>query len=185
MPTLVTMNELIERLDSFAGRGFPSDEVQQYLASTRVEPETLEPYVRFRSDHYTRNLVHKTATYELLVIGWGSGQKAPIHGHEGERCWARVERGRLRFTSYREVSTDPLVLEIVGTPADGEPGHLDGPADIHAVENLDSFGSPAVSLHVYSFPYDECDIYDVDRGEKRRVKLAYDSMYGRSPESEG
>ena len=31
-----------------------------------------------------------------------------------------------------------------------------------------------MSLHVYVKPYDECDIYDVARGEVRRVRLTYD-----------
>jgi hypothetical protein len=47
------------------------------------------------------------------------------------------------------------------------------PADIHAVETVDE---DAVSLHVYVKPYDECDIYDVARGEVRRVRLTYDSV---------
>jgi hypothetical protein len=52
-------------------------------------------------------------------------------------------------------------------------GHLDGPADIHAVENR--FDEDAVSLHVYARPYAECDVYDLEAGVVRRVELRYDS----------
>jgi len=175
-PRYVAMDEFVSELDSFASRGLPPDEVHAYLAATLIEPATLEPYLRFHDGHYTRNLIHKVELFELLLICWDIGQAAPIHGHEGENCWARVERGRLRFCNYREVSERPLVLEQAGDPIDGGVGHLDGPADIHSVENPDTFGGRAASLHLYSKPFAECDIYD--RGEKRRVRLAYDSMFG-------
>jgi hypothetical protein len=34
----------------------------------------------------------------------------------------------------------------------------------------------AVSVHVYSRPYDECDLYDSVEGPVRRVRLQYDSV---------
>ena len=69
----------------------------------------------------------------------------------------------------------PLRLAPGGPPVDGKPGHVDGPADIHAVETV---GADAVSLHVYVKPYDECDIYDLAQGVVRRVQLTYDSVPG-------
>jgi len=89
-------------------------------------------------------------------------------------CWARVEQGRLRFTNYREESRAPLRVLTVGGAVEGGPGYLDGPADLHAIENPTEFGADAVSLHVYSRPYEECDIYDLDAGLVRRVQLRYD-----------
>ncbi len=151
----------------------------RYLSGTLIKPDSLETYISFRPDLYTRNLVYKDETFELLVICWGVGQRAPIHGHEGEFCWARVERGSLRITNYRELSETPLVLDKIGESVNAEQGYLDGPADIHEVENLASFEQAAVSLHVYSRPYSECDIYDLAKGEKRRIRLDYDTMFGK------
>jgi hypothetical protein len=34
-------------------------------------------------------------------------------------------------------------------------------------------------LHVYSRPYAECDIYDLERGTIRRAQMAYDTVYGK------
>ena len=62
---------------------------------------------------------------------------------------------------------------------DGENGYLDGPADIHAVENCMALGAPAASVHVYSRPYAECDIYDLVSGERQRVQMAYDTIAGK------
>jgi NitT/TauT family transport system ATP-binding protein len=175
----VSMESLVQSLETIAAQGFNVSEVQSYLEQTRLDSAALETYLHYKPERYTRNLVHKTSAFEILVICWGIGQQAPIHGHEGELCWARVERGTLRFTNYRLVSAAPLRVELLHAAIDGTVGYLDGPADIHAVENCGVFGSPAASLHVYSRPYAECDIYDLEYGEIRRARMAYDTVYGK------
>jgi len=151
-------------------------EMGRFLTTARIEPTSLESFVRFAPGRYTRHLVHKDRNVELLVLCWARGASAPIHGHEGEYCWARVERGRLAFTNYREITRTPLRLELLGGLVEGGPGHVDGPADIHAVTNPAALGEDAVSVHVYCRPYDECDIYDEEQGTVRRVQLVYDSV---------
>ncbi|MFQ5994844.1 MAG: cysteine dioxygenase family protein [Acidiferrobacterales bacterium] len=178
MTRYVAMDEFLDALEGFAARGFDVQAVQTYLHETLILSSSLDRYVSYRADRYTRNLVHKTEAFEILVICWEPGQMAPVHGHEGELCWARVERGTLCFIDYRLVSEDPLVLEPTAEPLNAGVGHVDGPADIHAVENLKDSGERAASLHVYSRPYPECDIYDLKKGERRRVRMVYDTMYG-------
>ena len=169
MADYVDMKAFVERLEAMAAAGFDTDEVHAYLTDTLIEPSSLETYLNFSPKRYARNLVHKSEKFEILVVCWKVNQGAPVHGHEGERCWARVERGTLRFANYRQVSEEPLVVEPVGEPADGGPGHLDGPADIHSVLNPGDSGEDAASLHVYSFPFDECDIYSTGgRAEAKR-----------------
>ena len=169
----LTMPDFVSRMRRLTEPAVDPDGVQAFLGTHLIDPGSLAPYLRFAPDRYTRHLVFKSPAVELLVLCWPRGSRAPIHGHEGELCWARVERGVLRFTSYRELSRRPLRLEPTGSPLDGKPGHVDGPADIHAVETV---GEDAVSLHVYVKPYDECDIYDPAEGVVRRVRLTYDSV---------
>lgn len=179
MPSYVTIENFLHDLEALEKRGFETKDAHDYLLATLIEPASLEPYLHFRSQRYARNLIFKSSAYEILAICWGIGQKAPVHGHEGELCWSRVERGTLCFTNYREISEQPLVLEKLGETRQGKRGHLDGPAGIHEVENRSVFGERAVSLHLYSRPYTECDIYDLAQGKKERVRLDYDTMFGR------
>jgi hypothetical protein len=172
----LTIEEFAAEVGRRCAAGLDAPRVHRWLRETRIEPGALEPWQRFEPGRYTRHLILKTPDVELLVLCWARGARAPVHGHEGELCWARVERGRLRFTSYRELSRAPLRLTPLAAPVDGGPGHLDGPADIHAVENPDEFGADAISVHVYSRPYDECDIYDLAAGLVQRVRLRYDSI---------
>jgi predicted metal-dependent enzyme (double-stranded beta helix superfamily) len=174
--TSMAMADFVAAVRRLCASGPDRHEIERLLSGTRIDPPAVDAYVRFAPGRYTRHLVHKDRDVELLVLCWAPGAAAPIHGHEGELCWARVERGRLRFTSYREASRAPLRLVALGRPVDGGPGYVDGPADIHAVENPAAFQEGAVSLHVYCRPYDECDLYDPVAGTVRRVRLQYDSV---------
>ncbi|MFQ5937147.1 MAG: hypothetical protein ACE5LB_12150, partial [Acidiferrobacterales bacterium] len=114
MARYVGMDDFVDRLEGIAASGFDVNAVQSYLQETLIEPSALERYMSYHSQRYTRNLVHKTRAFEILVICWDVGQKAPVHGHEGELCWARVELGKLRFENFRLVSESPLKLELLG-----------------------------------------------------------------------
>ena len=49
---------------------------------------------------------------------------------------------------------------------------------IHQVVNPHSFGSRAVTLHVYSRPFDTCEIYDLKTKHYEDVKLVNTTEYG-------
>ena len=176
LTTSLTMTDFVSEIRRRCAGEIDAPEMARFLSSARIDPAALDAFVRFAPGRYTRHLVHKDASVEILVLCWAPGARAPIHGHEGEYCWARVERGRLAFSNYREVSRAPLRLEALEAAVDGGPGYVDGPADLHAVANPAALGQEAVSVHVYCRPYDECDIYDVAEGTIRRVRLSYDSI---------
>jgi len=169
------IQSVINKLKEFAKEDFPVPAVSLYLSSLDLGDDWLKKYDLRISDHYTRNLIHRDTDFEIMVICWPPNTSAPIHGHEGEKCWARVQTGQLTICNYEELSSKPLKLlkiqELVGSP-----GFLDGPADIHSVENISN--EFAISLHVYAKPYDACDIYDLDKGLVERTRLSYHSMDG-------
>ena len=172
----LTVTEFVDQLNQFANQRFPVDEVHAFLQQSSLARHELEPYTFFDSDQYTRNLIHKSEEFELLAICWQPGQDSPVHGHEGEKCWSRVEEGRLRFTNYLAVPSEAFFdFEILSVNV-GNPGHLDGPAEIHKVEN--AFDDPAVSLHLYSYPFEACEIYDLENHCTIRKTLGYFSKFG-------
>src|SRR5918999_4024835 len=151
---LLSMEAFLDGINEVLRRGFATEEIHAHLQTTLIEPASLQRYIFFRPERYTRNLVFKNEAFELLVICWNIGQQAPVHGHEGERCWSRVEQGSLLLCNYRELSKKPLVVQRINQPIRGERGYLDGPAGIHSVANPAAAAEPAVSLHLYSRPYD-------------------------------
>ena len=166
------INNIIEKLKYFAKVNFPIAEVSSYLKSLDVEDFYLKKYNFILNDRYTRNLIYKDTDFELLLLCWAPKVFAPIHGHEGEKCWAKVLNGNLEIANYlqndKSIQLEKKIL--------CEPGYLDGPADIHSVKNITS--SFATTLHVYARPYDTCDIYMNDLKTVQRVKLGYYSING-------
>lgn len=70
----------------------------------------------------------------------------------------------------------PADGSAIDQPYRGERDCLNGSTDIHSVANPAMAATAAVSLHLYSHPYVQCDIYDLEKNEKRRVRLRYDSI---------
>ena len=169
------LNTVIDKLKEFSKEDFPVPEVSSYLLDLNIDQEELKKYLLRADNHYTRNLIHRDRDFEIMIICWPPNTSAPIHGHEGEKCWARVQDGNLQICNYEEVSLSPLKLNMI-QELSCAPGFLDGPADIHSVENIT--GEFATSLHVYAKPYDACDIYDIEKGTVDRIKLSYHSIDG-------
>jgi len=168
------MNDLIKNLQNFSIENFPVQAVSQFIGKYQFSTEELKSYCFYKDNKYARHLVHKEKDFEILIVCWNPGQISPIHGHEGEKCWMRVETGALQISNYNLNSVNPLSLTMIDV-VKGEVGYLDGPAEIHSVENV--FNEPAVSLHIYAKPFAECDIYDLEDGLILKTKLLYDSIY--------
>jgi hypothetical protein len=58
------------------------------------------------------------------------------------------------------------------------PTEVDPEEPIHQVLNLQQFNSRAVSLHIYSRPYDTCEVYDLKGKCYEDVLLVNTSEYG-------
>ena len=170
------MDDLINQLKKFSTEDFPITSVSDYLNDYSLSNDILSQYAHFKDQKYCRNLVYKENDFEIIIVCWKAGQVAPIHGHEGEKCWARIQKGSLQVCNYKEISSDPMNLDLVDRVL-AKKGYLDGPADIHSVENISN--DIAVSLHVYASPFDSCDIYDMETGVKNRIQLQYHSMFGK------
>ena len=159
--------------------------VLQYLTASPVDPESLSPYLFWNTQHYTRNLVDKTDLYELLAICWEPGMRSSIHNHKGQNCWMAAPIGRLAVQNYRVISEDLATqcCEIVPTNVveitTATPVAVDPLNPVHDVRNLREWGQRAVSLHVYSRPFNSCVVYSVEQGTCGEIGLNYTSMYGK------
>tara|TARA_B100000965_G_scaffold395141_1_gene408241 strand:- start:195 stop:713 length:519 start_codon:yes stop_codon:yes gene_type:complete len=169
------MKSFIESLKSLSKKNFPVNEVSDLILKSQFTTNLLKKYSHFSKTSYTRNMIYKNSDFEVLLICWSKGQMAPIHGHEGEKCWFKVISGELKIYNYKIESTNPLKLkkiEKINAPA----GYLDGPADIHSIKNNNK--EPVTTLHVYAKPYDICDIYDLKKNQIQRKKMNYYSIDG-------
>tara|TARA_B110000444_G_C18832215_1_gene593866 strand:+ start:510 stop:1025 length:516 start_codon:yes stop_codon:yes gene_type:complete len=169
------MDLLIKKLNDFSKQDFPIKQVSRFLKNYTLSDLDKKKYEHYNND-YTRNLVYKDQSFEILIVCWGPKSSAPIHGHEGEKCWAKVLKGELTINNYKQLSQNPLKLKQISSDICKE-GYLDGPAEIHSVKNISAENSS--SLHIYAKPYKECDIYDLKKNIITRKSLNYHSEFGK------
>jgi cysteine dioxygenase len=183
----VAVQTLVQGLRRLPASAFDETEtVRRFLEETPVSAESLAPYLTWSRQHYTRNLIDRTDLYELMAICWEVGQISSVHNHRDQNCWMAAPIGRLRVENFHLVSQDL------------QTGHCDlqrsntveinishacavDPVDpVHRVVNPVEFNERAVSLHVYSRPFDTCVVYSPEQGTCGEIQLHFNTMFGKT-----
>lgn len=186
VPKQLSIQDFISELHQFPEKSFvPTHEILAFLERTAVAPESLAPYINWDRQHYTRNLIDKTPLYELIAICWEVGQVSSVHNHRDQNCWMAVPIGRLEVENFHLVSQDVERGASHLVPTDKVEMNLThpcavNPADpVHRVVNAKKFGERAVSLHIYSRPFDTCVVYSPEQGTCGVIKLHYTTVFGK------
>lgn len=183
---MVHIQDFAKNLSEIPEKEFTRENVLNFLRRNPVDISSLSPYLYFcyERDRYTRNLIHQTELFELLAVCWDIGQKSPIHNHRDQNCWMAVPYGKLQIhnftlikkvasSGYCELKSSEILLMDRDNPQEVDPGE-----PIHQVLNPSSFRSKAVSLHIYSRPFDSCEVYDLKEKRYWDVPLINTSEYG-------
>lgn len=181
------LGELLDGDPSQAKGAAVADLLRQYASCE----ESWRPYVTFRDDTYSRNLIWRTAQFELLILGWEAGQESPIHDHAGQQCWMAVLEGELEEVHFAEGDVKGATEDAIEDRGAGglRPGRVKafptgGVAYIHDEIALHLIrprvGQRAVSLHLYSSPIDSCRKFCPDTGQPQEVHVAYHTVRGTS-----
>lgn len=183
---LVSIENFVAELRHFPQSALDEVEtIRRFLQDNPVNADSLAPYLTWDRQHYTRNLIDKTPLYELLAICWEIGQTSSIHNHRDQNCWMAVPLGRLLVENFHVIHQDIAAGECKLEPADtvemnlSQPCAVDPAEPVHRVVNPRQFNQRAVSLHVYSRPFDTCVVYSVEQSTCGVIKLYYDTSHGR------
>ena len=182
----LSIQDFVSELRKFPQSAFDrTDQIIHFLEKTQIAPDTLTQYLTWNRQHYTRNLIDKTSLYELVAICWEVGQASSVHNHRDQNCWMAVPIGKLLIQNYRVVSQSLEQGTCQLAPADtvemnpAQPCAVDPLEPVHRVFNPREFNQRAVSLHVYSRPFDTCVVYSPDQGTCGEIKLHYTTEYGK------
>lgn len=188
----VSVQQLISCLEELTDRDFLDIEKPlSVLRANPVNPDSLAPYIFWDSQHYTRNLVHKTELYELLAICWDVGMKSSVHNHKDQNCWMMAPIGKLEVHNYKvlEENLQSQYCNIVPTDVmditQSHPVAVDPLNPVHDVRNPREWNQRAVSLHLYSRPFDSCVVYSCEQQTCGEIGLCYTSMYGKQVSQKG
>jgi cysteine dioxygenase len=184
--SLVPIQTLVEELRRKPASAFDQTEpLRHFLQQTPVASESLAPYLTWDRQHYTRNLIDRTPLYELMAICWEVGQASSVHNHRDQNCWMAVPVGRLQVENFHLVHQDLASgrsrLEPLNTVEMNiaEPCAVDPADPVHRVVNPREFNHRAVSLHVYSRPFDTCVVYSPEQGTCGEIRLHFNTEYGK------
>jgi cysteine dioxygenase len=180
----VAVEGIVDTLRGVSSTAFGPVEICGRLQGIQLDPRTLAPYLHFGKNRYTRNLIYRDELFELIALCWEPHTASPIHNHSGQLCWLSIQQGALRLENFRSLDGPGPGADIRILPNGGidraECGMLDlqqGDDGIHRVSN--PFDERAVSLHVYSRPYDTCLAYDIAAKSAREINLQYWSVDGK------
>ena len=182
----VSIEELVKGLQTLKAADFESVETPlAFLQAHPVDANSLTPYLFWDAQHYTRYLIDRTELYELMAICWEVGMKSSIHNHKDQNCWMAAAMGKLAVHNYRVLQEDLAAkrCDIVETDVveitPSNPVAVDPLNPVHDVRNLREYGERAVSLHLYSRPFDSCIVYSVEQHACGEIPLQYTSMFGK------
>jgi cysteine dioxygenase len=181
----VSVHTLIDGLCEIPNPEFVFDNVYDFLSEHPVEVDSIERFFHWSENFYTRNLIYKDERFEMMAICWESGQVSRVHNHSEQRCWMTVPVGRLRGQNFAIADIDEsrgycrLVETDTFDLSDCLAAKVELEEPVHQILNLAEFDGRAVSIHIYSKPYDRCLSYCRDTDTFKEVPLFYTSIDGK------
>jgi len=169
----MTLKELFDELDAVGGP-IPLARLRGLVRRVRLTRRDVASRARFGPHCYRRNLIRSMPGYQALVLCWRSGQRSPVHDHNGSACAVRVIEG-----VATEVLFDRSAAGLIYPSRTNE--HRTGSvcasfdSDMHQMGNLQPPGEDLITLHIYSPPLVAMRTYflgDSVTGEDGRVRVA-------------
>jgi cysteine dioxygenase len=183
--TRLRIHDLIAGLREIPDVDFSCENVYEFLSENPIEVDSITKYLFWSDECYTRNLIYTDPRFEVMAICWELGQVSRVHNHYDQKCWMTVPLGRLKGQNFAvEAIDEPRgICKLRETDtfelSDCLAAKVELEEPIHQILNLAEFGERAVSIHIYSKPYDRCLSYCRDTDTFKEVKLFYTSIDGK------
>jgi len=169
------------------------DELQKIMTAYASQNTDYTPYVHFNDIHYTRNLVHATDKFELIVLCWKKGQGSRIHSHTNSHCWMSTLDGKIE--EFRYLPNIAVPIKEISFPGPcpelrqishhvttrGDFSYISDEIGLHRVKAHDEADS--ITLHLYSPPITEARILEPETGKTSTRIPGYYSLYGKRPQT--
>ena len=175
-PLFGSLNDLIDILRSAIeltpdGRAHSStnvEHVKRILTNFSLDPQEWHSYVSKSKQKYTRNIIAFEPKFTILLLVWDKNQFSPIHDHASSNCWVKLLSGLLQEVRYSATGYDLAQGEAADatrvTPLSSNVYSPGAVTYINDQQGLHKMGNPSgsaitCSLHIYSPPYRECNIF--------------------------
>nr|ACO15183.1 Cysteine dioxygenase type 1 [Caligus clemensi] len=182
----ITWDELIEGLlQKFESDSVNIEEVQEFMASYKSCSTDWKKFAKFDKYKYTRNLVHEgNGKFNLMILCWPEGQSSSIHDHSNSHCFLKVLDGSLSeilYESPENLSHGPEKIDIIETKRQdcktNDVTYINDDIGLHRMANP-SHSDYAVTLHIYSPPFQSCSVFDERTGHRITSPMTFWSKFG-------
>lgn len=99
--------------------------------------------------------------YDLYILTWKPKQESMIHDHSKNGCILKVIEGELIEKQFTPTNQNPQLISQSKIKA-GNHGYINNEMAFHQVGNMSST-QRAVSLHIYSPPGYQCQVYQCEK----------------------
>lgn len=181
----IKIEKLIDGLCHISDQDFTCQNVYEFLGENPIDVDSIEPFLFWSNNFYTRNLIYKDERFELMTLCWDKGQVSRIHNHADQKCWMTVVGGTLRGQNFSVEAIDETkgFCKLKETDmfdlSDCLAAKVELEEPIHQILNLPEFDERAISVHIYSKPFDKCLSYCSQTDSFREVDLFYTSVNGK------
>uniref|UniRef100_A0A336MMT4 Cysteine dioxygenase n=1 Tax=Culicoides sonorensis TaxID=179676 RepID=A0A336MMT4_CULSO len=175
--------------------------VHHLMLSYKSNPREWKKFAKFDRFRYTRNLVDAgNGKFNLMILCWGEAHASAIHDHADSHCFMKMLKGELtevRYawpsdtTTFIKNNADIGKLDECEEEYDGDElreigrstletngvAYINDKLGLHRVENS-SHTEPAVSLHLYCPPFNECSIFNKKTGKRTKCQVTFWSKFG-------
>ncbi|XP_045184749.2 cysteine dioxygenase type 1-like isoform X2 [Mercenaria mercenaria] len=178
-----SLNDLIEGLHKiFAHDKVNVDFVKAFMGMYKSNYKEWKKFAKWDVHRYTRNLVDAgNGKFNLMVLCWNEAQGSSIHSHADAHCFMKVLDGQVQEQLYDWPSESEgekqMNLKAVSKYEKNQVAYICDDLGLHRVENP-SHSDKAVTLHLYSPPFDECASFDEKTGHKNMCKVTFWSKFG-------
>lgn len=178
-----TLQELVDGLHKlFSSDKVNVEMVQTFMTLYKSNPKEWKKFAKFDQHRYTRNLVDAgNGKFNLMVLCWNESQGSSIHSHANAHCFMKVLDGNVQEQLY-DWPTDSdgekeMNLRRTNIYDRNQVAYICDELGLHRVENPSNVDK-AVTLHLYSPPFEECDTFDEKTGHKNKVHVTFWSKFG-------
>lgn len=176
-----TMSDFCEGLRSIFENDFVNvDEVRSFMESYDMTKDNAwKNYAVFDKYKYTRNLIDEgNGKYNLMILCWNEDQASSIHDHANAHCFMKMATGSLVESLYSWPSEDsPMHCTKNSEIETNGVTYINDTIGLHRVSNV-SKTEKAVSLHLYSPPYQSCKAFNENNGKQIVCPVTFFTKFG-------
>jgi len=181
LKTPTSMKEFCEGLRTIFEDDFVDvDQVRSFMSSyDMTKDDAWKNYAIFDKYKYTRNLIDEgNGKYNLMILCWNEDQTSSIHDHADAHCFLKMATGTLVESLYSWPNDDePMTCTKHSEVKTNQVAYINDTIGLHRMSNT-SKTEKAVSLHLYSPPFQSCKAFNENNGKRIVCPVTFFTKFG-------